>query len=159
MFSYSFFFYSLLFVSAPVKAVVYVSSASLPTNTTTGCLNALTNNIACDDTIRKLRPGLYYPESALTTICTDGCNSALNGYEETVLSACVGQTYDSQTDIGFVPIYTISEVLRYQFNLSCLSSGGQFCNVLAASAAGIETDQSNLSKSKSRRQDKVCINL
>lgn len=139
---------SILFLGlfAPARAVVYVGNSSLPANITASCFSALTVDIACNDTIRKLRPSLYYPESALSNICTSGCNSALESFENGVVSACVGQTYDSQTDVGYIPMYTIPEVLRYQFNLSCLTSGGQYCNVLAATAAGIAPDQSNLSK-------------
>lgn len=159
MFSYIVFYYFLLLCSAPAKAVVYVNSSSLPTNITTGCLGALTDNISCDDSIQKLRPGLYYPESALTTICTSSCNSALNSFQNSILSACVGETYDSLTDVGFVPIYTIPDVLRYQFNLSCLSSNSEFCNVQAATAAGVVADQSNLSKSMPRHRNKKFINL
>lgn len=130
-----------------VQAVVYVTNGSLPTNNITDeCYSALTIDISCNDTLQKLRPRLYYPESILTNLCTSDCNSALNNFETAVQTACGNQTYYDLSEATDLPLYTIVEVLRYQFNISCLTSNGEYCNYLAATAAGINADQTNLSK-------------
>lgn len=132
-------------------AVWFNSTASLPSNVTSQCLSysSLQTDIACDSSLQKLRPFIYYPQSYLAGICTTSCGNALHTYESQVATACAGQEYDSLTGAGNVPIVPIPQLLRYSFNFSCLadSSSGQYCKVLAAAAAGISIDQSNLGDS------------
>lgn len=131
------------------EALVYFnSSASLPSNVSADCLNTLASDIACDASIRRLRPSVYYPQIVLQGLCTETCNTALNTWQEAITTSCDGQTYDSLTGAGYIPINIIPQQLRYAFNLSCLTdaSSGQFCNVQAATAAGISADQTNLGK-------------
>ncbi|KAK3933774.1 hypothetical protein QBC46DRAFT_462929 [Diplogelasinospora grovesii] len=149
MFSSSTFVYFgvVIVFTIQVEAAIYVqSNASFPSNITSACSNALTADLACPEGVERLRQGLYYPESFLTSLCTTTCSSALAGYKLSVEGGCGGETYDSLTDLGDVPLYTIPQLLQYLYNYTCLadSSNGQYCNVVAANFIGVAANQSNL---------------
>ncbi|KAF2994019.1 hypothetical protein E8E14_001179 [Neopestalotiopsis sp. 37M] len=131
-----------------VRATVYVTStASFPDNITQSCSNALVSDLNCPSGIEKLRKGLFYPASFLSTLCTTDCSGALASYESDVTAACEGETYDTLTDAdGWVPLYTIPQYARYVFNYTCLSDAtdGEYCNVKTAESIGIYANQSNL---------------
>ncbi|KAK2072069.1 hypothetical protein P8C59_006446 [Phyllachora maydis] len=115
------------------------------------CLMALQADIAsCNNSIASIRPFVFPPRDYLTALCTEDCNTALSSYESGVETACAGQTYNSHVDGGVaVPILAIPQLLRYSFNFTCLTdaSSEQYCKVLAASAMGVSTNQSNLAAS------------
>ena len=147
---YSHIIVALFLFSTHVKAVQYVNTTFLLPNVTAALANALTVDISgCDAAIRRMRPGLFWDLGSLQAICTPTCKSALSSYESGVIGACQGQTYDTLTTAGFIPFSTIPDILFYQFNRTCLTSNGEFCNYEAALAAGIAPDQSNLSKKPS----------
>ncbi|KAK3337686.1 LysM domain-containing protein [Cercophora scortea] len=133
---------------ASVQATIYIThNDSFPANTSTSCLNAMMTDIkSCPDGIRRLRPDLYYPQQFLTSVCTTACQSSLGQYESSVVSSCSGQSYDSLSDKGILPMAYIPQFLRYLFNYTCLQDAktGDYCIVQAASAIGILPDQSNL---------------
>ncbi|MCJ1355898.1 MAG: hypothetical protein MMC33_005890 [Icmadophila ericetorum] len=154
---YSHIIVALLLFSTPVKAVQYVNTTFLLPNVTAACANALTVDISgCDAAIRRMRPGLFWDLGSLQAICTPTCKSALSSYESGVIGACQGQTYDTLTTAGFIPFSTIPDILFYQFNRTCLTSNGEFCNYEAALAAGIEPDQSNLNNATSNSTTDPC---
>ena len=135
-----------LFLTSSATATVYVrSNASFPEDISAACSSALTADLACSSSITKLRGGLYYPETLLDDLCTSGCSAALATYESDVTTACGDETYDSLDD-GYLPMYSIPQVLRYYYDYFCLSdaSSGDFCNVLLAESLGIQANQSNL---------------
>jgi len=51
-----------------------------------------------------------------------------------VISACNNQAY-SPNGVKSVPVATLSETVRFSYNLTCLEVNGQFCNVLAKNAS------------------------
>lgn len=110
------------------------TSSTLPTDVTAACAGALTSDVACSPVITALQNGYYYAQNVLETICTAECNSALGAYEASVGSACAGQTWDGYFD-EVMPIVMVADLLRYQFNQTCLMDSGRYCNVVAAQAA------------------------
>ncbi|KAI0971242.1 carbohydrate-binding module family 50 protein [Xylaria arbuscula] len=129
------------------EAIVWFTSPEvLPPNVTAACFNSLGADLACDNFLTRLRPFVYPPQSLLQTVCTQTCSAALKAYENSVIAACQGQTYDSHSSTGYVGISTIPQLLQYTYGFNCLKdvSSGQYCKVLAANAAGISANQSNL---------------
>ncbi|KAI0445106.1 carbohydrate-binding module family 50 protein [Xylaria telfairii] len=129
------------------EAVVWFTSPdTLPSNVTAACVKSLGADLACDSSLTRLRPFLYPPQSFLQTVCTQACSAALEAYEHSVTAVCQNQTYDSRSSTGFVGISTIPQLLRYTYGFNCLKDAvsGQYCKVLAANAAGILPNQSNL---------------
>ena len=143
---------SIILFTTLVEAIVYVqSNASFPANITSTCSSALMANLSCPEGLERLRQGLYYPESFLSSLCTPLCSSALASYELDVEGACGDEAYDSLTGLGDVPLYTIPQLLRYFYNYTCLSDSGngQYCNVESANSIGVAANQSNLSATTS----------
>ncbi|KAI1283287.1 carbohydrate-binding module family 50 protein [Xylaria sp. FL0933] len=131
----------------PSEAIVWFTSPDvLPPNVTAACLDSLSADLACDNSLSSLRPFLYPPQNVLQAVCTEACSSALEAYELNVTAACRGQTYDSHSSTGYVGISTIPQLLRYAYGFNCLkdASSGQYCKVLTANAAGISANHSNL---------------
>lgn len=131
------------------QAIAYLQYTSwLPAELPAACSAALTADLDCDSGVNGLLTGCYHPESVLNNLCTTDCNTALNKYESSVVSACGAHTYASNTSQGDVPVSTIPQLLRYYYNYTCLTSadGAGFCNVIFANEIGINANQSNLSE-------------
>ncbi|KAK4186732.1 hypothetical protein QBC35DRAFT_452972 [Podospora australis] len=118
-------------------AVKFITAATAPAGLSTGCLNALTADVACSLYVSRFRPGYFYTEKVLTEACTAGCESGLLAYESSVVSACLGDTwqgYDDDDERG-EQLGTIPSLLRYLYSVICLRDNNRWCNVLAGQAA------------------------
>ena len=116
-------------------SVQFVTSSSVPaTNLTTGCVNALISNVSCNSYVRRFKQGSYFQEVGLEQSCTSDCDSGLAQWESSVVSACNDQVY-SPDGVNSVPILTIPETVRSNYNLTCLEVNEEFCNVLAKNAS------------------------
>ncbi|RMZ83680.1 hypothetical protein DV738_g1034, partial [Chaetothyriales sp. CBS 135597] len=128
-----------LFAASGLAARILTES-TIPDGISQGCADALLTDIACSNVIKVLQPGFYYSQTNLQSICDDVCASALASYHNAVVSNCAS---DSWTTAGGVdePVAMITELMRYSYNLSCLTHEGRFCNnVAAAYAAAADPD-------------------
>ncbi|KAI0202237.1 hypothetical protein F4808DRAFT_468789 [Astrocystis sublimbata] len=124
---------SLLLRSA--VATSFYTNATVPTNISSACTSALVSEVVnCDPVVPALRSGAFYSESTLTRICTSACASSLGIFQGAVNRACATDVWDGYGDEQ-LPVAVIPELLRYQFNLTCLENDGLFCNNAAASYA------------------------
>jgi hypothetical protein len=129
--------------------MTYISNSSLPSETlTVGCASALTAEISCDAFIRKFRPGAYFSTAGLTQACTTGCNTALRSYQVSVEAACKGEVYNRTDGEGSstgetLPVIFLPDLLRYNFNRTCLKSNDRFCNNVAYQAAVLGDSSAN----------------
>ena len=103
-------------------------------NLTIPCVGALSADIACSPTIVALRLGEYYPEETLSRACTADCGQALALYADRVAAACGKQTWKGYEDTD-MPLAIIPDMLRYNYNLTCLIDSGRYCNTVAGKAA------------------------
>lgn len=123
-----------------VQSVLIFTKDSLPSNLTIGCGDALTKDVACSAVVKSLQDGLYYPQKDLEDTCTSTCNEALGAYEAAVKSSCAGEVWNGYFN-ETLPILMIPDLLRYEFNQTCLMDSGRYCNVVAAKAAGVDGQQ------------------
>ncbi|KAI3331384.1 hypothetical protein F4824DRAFT_294880 [Ustulina deusta] len=115
-------------------AVSFYTNGTIPTNLTLACTNALTADVDCDPVVPALRNGNFYPDSTLTRACTPKCANALASFQNNVASACNTDTwlgYDNET----MPLTLIPDLLRFHYNLTCITNNGAFCNNVAAAYA------------------------
>ncbi|KAI0143678.1 hypothetical protein GGR57DRAFT_341918 [Xylariaceae sp. FL1272] len=118
-----------------IEAISFYTNATLPANISSACTSALISDIAsCDPVVPALRNGAFYSESTLTRICTTACASSLAVFQGAVDRACSADVWTGYDDEP-LPVAVIPELLRYQFNLTCLENDGLFCNNVAASYA------------------------
>ncbi len=103
-------------------------------NLTVPCVGALFGDIACSPAVAGLRLGEYYPEETLYRTCTADCGQALAQYANNVATACDKQIWRGYEDTD-MPLTIIPDMLRYHYNLTCLTDSGRYCNALAAKAA------------------------
>lgn len=123
---------TLINASTAFRAFTNTSIAS--TNLTVPCVGALSADIACSPAVAGLRLGEYYPEETLNRTCTADCGQALAQYASKVAAACDKQTWKGYEDTE-MPLAIIPDMLRYHYNLTCLTDSGRYCNVVAAKAA------------------------
>lgn len=117
-----------------VSADAFLDANSLPEGLSSGCVAALTAETNCRIDVPELSPGTYYPFSQLQAICTPDCASSLAGYHSSVLSSCSQDSW-LDDDGTKLPAAFYSEIVRYSYNLTCLTEGGRFCNNVAAAWA------------------------
>ena len=142
-------FVTVLSFVQSILAFQYVGNDSMPTNVSIACNGALIKDIACDASVRRFRPGQYYTEAILTKACTSSCNAALNSYQANVAKSCSGQNYTDDSGYESQEITLIPDLLRYQYNKTCLQNNDKFCNLLAAQAAQQQGNQQPLGGSPS----------
>lgn len=125
----------LFFISGSViEATQLLTQSTLPRGLSSACTNALLADIGCSPIVASLQAGSFYPNSTLENVCTTECDIALASYESTVTSSCQGETwtgYDDET----MPVRIIPDLIRYEYNLSCITDANRFCNNVAAQAA------------------------
>ncbi|GKT97447.1 lysM domain-containing protein [Colletotrichum tofieldiae] len=117
-----------------VSAGTFLDAGAVPQGTSSGCIAALTAETACKDAVADLRPSLYYPLTKLQSICNPACSSALASYHAAVVSSCTQDTYETE-ERSQIPVAMFSELIRYAYNLTCLTESGRFCNNVAAAFA------------------------
>lgn len=114
-----------------------LTSQSIPANLSTGCQAALLADVDCNYMVSKLRNGYFYPTSILEKTCTEQCASGLVTFEESILAACAEDVWEGYDEDGEMPVSIIPNLMRYQYDLTCLQDSGRFCNVIAGQAAAI----------------------
>lgn len=117
-----------------VKAAQLLTNSTVPQNLSVDCTDALLANVDCSPVIISLRAGSYYPVSTLENACTTDCSSALAAFESRIVSSCEGQTWNGFDDAE-MPLTIIPDLIRYEYNLTCITDAGRFCNNVAAQAA------------------------
>lgn len=123
-----------LVLFSSVEAVSFYTNSTVPTNITAPCAAALSADVNCDPVVPALRNGEFYPSSTLNRACTSTCSSALAFYQSQVASACSTDTWLGYDD-EIMPVAIIPELLRFHYNLTCITSNGNFCNNIAAAYA------------------------
>ncbi|CAG8971987.1 hypothetical protein HYALB_00003325 [Hymenoscyphus albidus] len=119
-----------------VSAVPFFTNSTVPTNLTTTCSNALLKDVTgCTSLVPVFRNGFFYLTSSLEKTCTPACSTALASYEGGIASACVGQSWAGYDDGNDMPLDIIPNLIKFQYDLTCLQDSGRWCNVVAASAA------------------------
>ena len=125
---------TLVNASSAFRAFTNTSFAS--TNLTIPCIGALSGDIACSPGVAGLRLGEYHPEETLNRTCTADCGQALAQFANRVAAACDKQTWKGYEDTD-MPLAIIPDMLRYHYNLTCLTDSGRYCNAVAAKAAAV----------------------
>lgn len=127
----------LLFTAQQLNGVLSMkvfTASTLPTGITAACAAALTSDVTCSPVISALQNGYYYSQTMLESLCTASCKSSLETYENGVGLACAEQIWKGYFDEE-MPIVIVADLLRYQYDQSCLMDAGRYCNVIAAQAA------------------------
>ena len=125
---------TLVNVSTAFRA--FTNTSFVSTNLTIPCVGALSDDIACSPAVAALRLGEYYPEETLNQVCTADCGQALAQYASKVAASCDKQTWKGYEDT-VMPLAIITDMLRYHYNLTCLTDSDRYCNVVAAKAAAV----------------------
>jgi hypothetical protein len=133
--------FSILF--NPTHAIQLLSNATIPLNLTAGCSSALAADVDCSPVVTYLKAGSYYPQTTLNRTCTANCETALASWERKIVSSCSGETWSGYGDVP-MPLTVIPDLIRYEFNLSCITDSGRFCNNVAAQAAYAADPESKL---------------
>jgi hypothetical protein len=120
---------------SPASAVKMLYDDSLPEDLDAACSAALMADVACDRLVPALRHDFYYPPATLTRMCTTGCASALQSWENSVRSACGKDiVIPGENDLDASPI-GIPASRKYIYNFTCLKENNAFCGPVAALAA------------------------
>lgn len=118
------------------SAAQFFTNNTVPVNVTTACSNALLTDVTgCSAIVPAFQNGYYYPPSTLEKTCTTVCTTALTSYESGINAACSGQTWAGYDDGNDMTLAIIPNLLRYQYDLTCLQDSGRWCNAVAAAAA------------------------
>lgn len=126
---------SLFFVGCPIiEAAQLLTQSTIPKGLSSACTNALLADIGCSPIVASLQAGSYYPNTTLEKVCTTECETALATYESTVTSSCQAETWTGFDD-EIMPVRIIPDLIRYEYNLSCITDANRFCNNVAAQAA------------------------
>lgn len=117
-------------------ALPFFTNSTIPANLTTVCANALLTDVSqCPPTVARFTSGYYYPPMILEEACTSACSTALQIYEQSIKTACAGQTWAGYDDEDDAPLDLIPNVMRFNHELVCIQDSGRWCNVVAAAAA------------------------
>ncbi|KAI2624041.1 hypothetical protein GGS21DRAFT_541259 [Xylaria nigripes] len=130
---------ALLAYAQAVSAIQIYTPQALPTGLSSGCASALTTDVAaCPLFATKLRYGFFYPKSLLESTCTPECSTALQAYEQDVVSSCSHDTWLAyQDDEENLPVAFIPNVMRYLYESTCIQDSGRFCNLVAGMNAAM----------------------
>ncbi|KAI1776335.1 LysM domain-containing protein [Hypoxylon cercidicola] len=121
----------VLFYIPSTHGARFFTEGVLPKNISAACGTALTSEVDCSHAVPALQAGTFYPRAELEQICVANCASSLAGYHSGIVSACQEDTWVGFEDVQ-EPIALISELMRYNYNYSCLTDGSRFCNNVAA---------------------------
>ena len=114
----------------------FFSNGTVPLNLSSACSNALLKDVTgCSPIVSLFKDGYFYPPSTLEKTCNAACAKALASYETEISSACSGQTWAGYDDGNDMSLAIIPNLMRYQYDLTCLQDSGRWCNVVAAAAA------------------------
>jgi hypothetical protein len=137
-------------LSLSAQAVKFFTDDTVPVGLTSSCTTAFVADVDCDPVVPALQSGEYYPNTTLIRACTARCRSSLALFQTTIAAACGRETWEGYDD-NPMSVVLIPELMRYHYNLTCLFSGGQFCNnVAAAYAAHLDPDATGNDGMKAR---------
>lgn len=126
---------SLLYAQACV-AGTFFSEADVPGGVSPGCASALTADVSCARAVAYLVPDEFYTKAGLDQICTAGCSSSLDAWRTTVISSCAGDNFAGfNPEDGELAVGAIPDLIKFSYDLACLSDGSRYCNNAAASYA------------------------
>jgi len=126
----------LIWSFTPIHALPFFDNSTIPPNLTVDCAKALlTDVVQCPPTVASFSSGYYYPPTILEEACTSACSSALQLYEQTIITACADQTWAAYDEVDDAPLAMIPHVMGFNHDLVCLRDSGRWCNVVAAAAA------------------------
>lgn len=108
------------------------------------CLAALSANIDCLRQVETFLPGEYYSAEVLEDVCTTTCSESVLEYEAAVAAACsVGDVYLTDPTHE-APASFIATLLVYNFNRTCISDDGRWCNAVAYEGLVEPSDEATL---------------
>jgi len=118
------------------SAAQFFSNNTVPANLTTACSNALLKDVTgCSSIVPVFQNGYFYPPSILEKTCTTECAVALTSYESEINTVCSGQMWAGYDDGNDMTLAIIPNLIRYQYDLTCLQDSARWCNVVAVAAA------------------------
>ena len=114
----------------------FFSNSTVPINLSSACSNALLKDVVgCGFIVSVFKNGYFYPSSILEKTCKTECAEALISYETEISTACNGQTWAGYDDENDMSLTVIPNLIRYQYDLTCLQDSGRWCNAVAAATA------------------------
>ena len=124
-----------LLVWAPfAQAFQAFTNSSVPVNASIACAGSLSADLNCNPIVFAFQPGNYYTTDVLTAACTASCGSSLDAWYGSINSACSGLPWSDAYGIA-APIQTVPDLVRYNFNQTCRTDSGRYCNVVLGQAA------------------------
>ncbi|KAF2416682.1 LysM domain-containing protein [Tothia fuscella] len=121
------------------NAIKIFDANTIPNSITPACSRELLKDVDCSPTVKMLRNDEYYQQKTLERTCKPGCSNSLEAYNKNVISACGSQTLNKIGKDDPEQIATITDLLMYQYSLTCLMDTGKYCNLVAAgNAAAIQ---------------------
>ncbi|KAI3556501.1 hypothetical protein CABS01_03717 [Colletotrichum abscissum] len=94
---------------------------SLPEDLDAECSAALMADVSCDPLVPALRCDFCYPPATLIRLCTAGCASALQSWENSVRFACGSDiVIPVENDLDVLTI-VIPTSRRYIYEFTCLT--------------------------------------
>lgn len=130
----------ILFLTLPLSytamAATFYTNVTAPKGLAIACTNALLADLDCSPVVPSLYHGGYYPNTTLERACTSECATALASYHSGIASSCNGEVWNGYGN-ETMPVLMIPEMVRYHYNLTCMTDNGRFCNNVAASYAAI----------------------
>jgi hypothetical protein len=124
---------SVLLLTGSTNGAQLFSNSTIPTNLTAACSNSLLSDVDCSLALMGLQHTRYYAESTLKKVCIPQCEIGLSSYEARVRTACDGETWMGFDD-EIMSLDVIATNIRYEYNSTCLTDSGRYCNVIAAQA-------------------------
>ena len=118
---------------------------TVPSNLTAKCRNAFLRDIQCSPVVANLRGDTYYEQKTLERTCKPACSAALSAYNSAIASACGKETWIGYDDSP-MPVKVISDLVKFNYDLVCLTDSGRFCNIVAAGNAAANDPQGRYRK-------------
>ena len=99
------------------------------------CAAVLSQNItSCSNLVEVFDPDTTYGQDTLEQSCNGTCSSALSAWYNQASSACGNVTYIN--DCGdYAAVSSVIGEISYNFNQTCLTYNGQYCNVVLGDLA------------------------
>lgn len=107
------------------------------------CASILSRNITlCNTLVQVLDPSIYYSNRELQLSCKSSCGAALKDWYGQATNACSNITYTDPYG-NRAAVSSILGELAWNFNTTCLSRDGRFCNVVLGQLANANSNSSS----------------